>query len=114
MVSYMSLIVPHYYVLKRVGITIDPDLFNIGVSATARCISDVPATQMEWLNEENKVVVSTISTQQLDLVFSLVNDSIHEQVYVCRVIRNGGMVGTQNFTVDVIGKINSVNVLYNN
>ena len=63
---------------------------------------------MEWLNEEDEVVVSATSTQQLDLVFSLVNDSIDGQVFICRVTRKGGMVGTQNFTVDVIGRINGV------
>ena len=68
---------------------------------------------MEWLNAEDEVVVSATSTQQLDLVFSLVNDSIHDQAFVCRVTRDGGMVGTQNFTINVIGKISSVNVLYN-
>ena len=47
--------------------------------------------------------------QQLDLVFSPVNDSIHNQVYLCRVTRDGenGMMVTaaQNFTVNVDGKM---------
>ena len=87
------------------GVSIVPDIFNVGESATARCISDTPATQIEWLNEEDVVVLNATSIQQLDLIFSPVNDSIHGQIYICRVTRNGGMIGTQNFTVDVVGKI---------
>ena len=70
------------------------------------CISDVPATMIEWLSGEDVLMTSTMTTQQLDLVFSLVNDSLHNQVYVCRVTRLvDGMVATQNFTANVIGKI---------
>ena len=44
-----------------------------------------------------------MSTQELDLVFPLVNDSIHNEVYTCRVTRDGGMTAIQNFTVNVNG-----------
>ena len=87
------------------GVSVVPDTFNVGQSATARCISDTLATQIEWLTQEDVVVLSAISTKQLDLNFSPVNDSIHNQIYVCRVTREGGVIGTQNFTVDVVGKI---------
>ena len=80
------------------------DQFNVGQSANARCKSDTPATMIEWLNDE-LAVASATSTQQLDLVFSQVNDSIHNQVYICRVTREGGMTATQNFTVKVDGKL---------
>ena len=65
---------------------------------------------IEWLRN-GMVVESAAFTgiQQLDLVFSPVNDSIHNQVYLCRVTRdgeNGRMVtATQNFTVNVDGKM---------
>ena len=60
---------------------------------------------IEWLSGEDVLMTSSMSTQQLDLVFSLVTDSIHRQVYVCRVTRSAdGMVATQNFTANVIGK----------
>ena len=50
-------------------------------------------------------MTSSMSTQQLDLVFSLVTDSIHRQVYVCRVTRLADeMVATRNFTANVVGK----------
>ena len=86
------------------------DEFSVGQSATTSCISDAPATRIEWLIDE--VVVESATSngiQELDLVFSPVNDSIHNQVYVCRVTRDGrdGMPVTamQNFTVNVKGKM---------
>jgi hypothetical protein len=52
--------------------------------------------------------------QELDLVFSPVNDSMHTQVYVCRVTRDGGngrrVTAVQNFTVNVDGKTMMVSV----
>ena len=65
---------------------------------------------IEWLRD-GVVVESAVFTgiQELDLVFSPVNDTIHTQVYVCRVTRDGenGMTVTaaQNFSVNVDGKI---------
>ena len=62
---------------------------------------------IEWLRD-GMVVESAAFTgmQKLDPVFSPVNDSIHTQVYVCRVTRDGGSVtAVQNFTVNVDGKI---------
>ena len=79
------------------------DQFNVGDNATASCISDNQATRMEWLNN-GMVIETAMSTQQLDLEFSPVNDSIHNQVYICRVTR-GDDVQEQNFTVRVDGKL---------
>ena len=87
------------------GVSIIRDQFNVGDSATARCSSDTAAARIEWLNN-GVVVESDTSTQQLSLVFSPVNDSIHNQVYVCRVTREGGAQTEQNFTVIVDGKQN--------
>ena len=84
------------------GVTIVRDEFNVGESATATCRSDTPATLMEWIRN-GEVVASATLTQILVLSVSLVNDSIHDQVYVCRVTRDGGMVARQNFTVQVNG-----------
>ncbi len=85
-----------------VGLSIVRDPFNVGEPATATCRSDTPATRMEWLRNED-LVVSAVFTQELVLSIPLVNDSIHGQIYVCRVIRSGGMIATQNFTVQVNG-----------
>ena len=86
------------------------DEFSVGESVTASCKSDAPALMIEWLRD-GIVVESAAFTgiQELDLVFSPVNDSIHTQVYVCRVTRDGGdrmtVTAVQSFTVNVDGKI---------
>ena len=87
------------------GVLIIRDEFVVGQRVTARCSSDVLATRMEWLTN-GVVVESANSTQQLNLLFSLVNDSIHNQVYICSVTRKVDRVtATQNFTVNVDGKM---------
>ena len=68
------------HALFFIGASIDRDQLNIGASATAKWFSNAPATRMEWL--QNGIVLSDMSTQQLNLVFSPVNDSIHNQVYI--------------------------------
>ena len=93
-----------------IGVFIIRDQFSIGKSATASCKSDAPATRIEWLRDGVVVESATFTgIQELDLVFSPVNDSIHNQVYVCRVmrVREDGMTVTamQNFTVNVDGKM---------
>ena len=104
----MIVIISHIHTYHGVGVFIVRDQFSIGQSATASCKSDVPATMIEWLRD-GMVVESDAFTgiQELDLVFSPVNDSIHNQIYVCRVTRDGenGMTVTavQNFTVNVDG-----------
>ena len=91
------------------------DRFSVGESVTASCKSDAPALMIEWLRD-GMVVESAAFTgiQELDLVFSPVNDSIHTQVYVCRVTRDGGngmtVTAVQNFTVNVDGKIIKVSI----
>ena len=81
------------------------DQYIIGHSAMATCKSDTLATKMEWLRD-GVVVESATSTQKLDLMFSPVNDSIHNQIYICRVTREEGIpkIAVQNFTVKVDGK----------
>ena len=85
------------------GVAIVREEFNVGEPATATCRSEAPAISMEWLTD-GEVVASSTSTQKLVLLVSLVSDSIHGQVYVCRVTRDGGMLAMQNFTVQVNGK----------
>ena len=97
-----------------VGVFIVRDQFIVGQSATATCKSDAPAIKIEWM-KNGEIVESdnTAGIQELDLEFSLVNDSIHNQVYVCRVTREGkdGMqpvAAVQNLAVNVNGKAMNV------
>ena len=62
------------------------------------------ATVIEWFYN-GVVVENATSTQQLNLVFSQVNDSIHGDVYTCRVTRDGGSQTQQNLTIDVDGEV---------
>ena len=99
----------YVYTMYIIGVFIIRDEFSIGESVTASCKSDAPVLMIEWLRD-GMVVESAAFTgiQELDLVFSPVNDSIHTQVYVCRVTRDGGsgmaVQAVQNFTVNVDGK----------
>ena len=102
----------HDIVYAHTGVFIVQDQVSVGQSAAASCNSVTPATKIEWLRDG--VVVESATTngiQELDMVFSPVNDSIHNQVYVCRVTRVGrdGMPVTamKNFTMNVIGKMMS-------
>ena len=88
--------------LILIGVSVVRDQLSIGTNATASCFSDAPVARMEWLHN-GVVVASDISTQQADLVFSPVNDSIHNQIYVCRITREGGAQAEQNFTAIVDG-----------
>ena len=96
-----------------IGVFIFWDLFSIGQSLTASCKIDTPATVIEWLRD-GMVVESASFTgiQVLDLVFSPVNNSIHNEVYVCRATRDGGngmqITTVQNFTLNVYGINNSI------
>ena len=104
----MIAIISHIHNYYGVGVFMVRDQFSIGQSATASCKSDTPVTMVEWLRDGMVVESDAFSgIQELDLVFSPVNDSIHNQVYMCRVIRDGGngmtVTAVQNFTVNVDG-----------
>ena len=68
------------------------------------CRSDTATERIEWLTQERTVIVYRSRVTELNLTFIPVNDSIHGQVYICRVIRNDGDTPEQNFTMNVEGK----------
>ena len=87
------------------GVSIAHDQFYVGQPAIAACRSVTPATRIEWLrNGEVVASIASTSIQELNQMFSVANDSIHNQVYVCRVTRDSVTV-SQNFTVQVNGKL---------
>lgn len=86
-----------------IGVSIVRDQLTVGQSATARCISDLATTSMEWETRGAVLARSATSVQQLDLVFTLVNDSIHDQIYTCQVTREDRVRATQNFTAKIDG-----------
>ena len=89
-------------------ILITATLFVIGQSARITCRSDLPMSMIVWLNDNALVLNRTVSTQQLDLVFPLVNDSNHNQVYTCRITRAQGMANPeQTFIARVTSEFKS-------
>ena len=76
----------------------------MGSDANITCRSDTDTERMEWLTQEGTVIVSESNVTQLNLTFIPVSDSIHGQVYICRVIRNSNDTPEQNFTMNVEGQ----------
>ena len=79
----------------------------MGSNASITCRSDTDAERMEWLTQEGTqsvMIASERNVTQLNLTFTPVSDSIHGQVYICRVIRNNNDTPEQNFTMNVEGQ----------
>ena len=90
---------------NNTGLSIVHDQLKLGTRATAKCFGNVMhAAKMEWLS--SGVVVNETGPQEsaINLTFSPVNDSIHNQVYVCRLTTTDGQQVEQNFTAKVDGK----------
>ena len=96
----------HNSYLGFVGVVIESvaETYTVGNNANITCRSDVATEKIEWLRDEGKVIVSESNASQLELPFAPVNDSVHGQVYVCRVTRNLTDVTERNFTMKVDGK----------
>ena len=87
------------------GVSINDDVeFQIGSNAPVFCSSDTPTIRMTWLSD-NKIIVSENNTQNLELNFIPVNDTVHGKVYTCTVERiNETDIAEQNFTLNTTGK----------
>ena len=70
----------------------------MGTSATFTCVSDLTATNIEWVYFE--VVAVDTTGEEVDLTFDPVNDSIHDRVYTCRATIEGNPF-TDSVTVTV-------------
>ena len=76
----------------------------MGSDANITCRSDTDAERMEWLTQEGTVTVSESNVTQLNLTFTPIYDSIHGQVYICRIVINSNDMPEQNFTMNVTGQ----------
>ena len=76
----------------------------MGSNANITCRSDTDTERMEWLTQEGTIIVSESNVTQLNLAFTPVNDSVHEKVFICRVIRSISDTSEQNFTMNVEGQ----------
>ena len=91
------------------GISIEGDdslPFTVGTAASIRCVSESPATMIQWLDPSGVEVAMTTAGQTLDLPFNPVSDSLHNSVYTCRATRAEGDGGTgeQTVTLTVTGE----------
>ena len=71
----------------------------MGSNASITCRSDIDAQRMEWLTQEGTIIVSESNVTQLNLTFTFVNDSVHGQVFICRVVRSVSDMPEHNFTM---------------
>jgi hypothetical protein len=78
-----------------------PNIFIIGRSARLLCRSDLSISKIEWWNADG-ILNQTTSFQQLYLIFPIVYDSNHNQIYTCRVTREQE-VAEQIFITSVTG-----------
>ena len=70
---------------------------------TCTCASHLNVTRIEW--EYNGVSVAVnVTGVTVELTFDPVNDSIHDRLYICRVITTAGRVLSDSVTVTVSGK----------
>ena len=53
------------------------------------CSSDLDITRLVWML--GRIVIASTSSQQLDLIFDPVNDTIHNAEYTCEAISPYGM-----------------------
>lgn len=89
-----------------IGVVIEngSEVYTVGSNANITCQSATLATKIEWLTDEGILLAFVSMTNELDLQFTPVNDSVHGNVYTCKVTRNSTDVAEQNFTMNVRGK----------
>ncbi len=92
----------HLYYLSIIGLQIIGDTtLMVGQPANISCSTDFKVSSIQWVFTDD--VVSTSTTQQVELVFQPVYDYLHSRVYTCRA---NSAYGVQEKTVvlTVIGK----------
>ncbi len=72
-------------------------IFMLGVRETLTCSTDLDGSTTEWFYD-GKVVVS-VSGPEAQLVFSKINDSLHNRNYICRTVTP---YGNQQHTVTTL------------
>ena len=62
-----------------------PGNLSVGDSGSLTCTSIIPVDVIEWLYGAGKTIVSEANSFELNLTFTLVNTSINNKMYTCRV-----------------------------
>ena len=79
--------------------------FVVGTGLQLNCSSDLPILMAEWLY--NEVVITQSAAAEALLVIPVVNDSLHNMQYKCRITTPFG-VQERNTTITVIGTYTQV------
>ena len=87
---------------------------TVGSNVTLRCLSDNGvADRIEWRSGEGHILNSGNLTDQMDLHFLPVNDSLHDSNITCFVTRDEGRanqtVSNQTFSISVRGGCSNYN-----
>ena len=78
---------------------------TVGEMNTITCSTSLDISDIVWIDNMDKIVASNSEgLQQLDLVFSPVNDSIHNRMYTCRITSIEDLVISETVAIRVRGK----------
>lgn len=92
--------------LENAGIVFMGDTnVTVGEVATISCYSDLTVERVEWIFGGD-VVMSSNDSQHVDLVFSPVQEFLHNREYVCRAVTSYGIL-ERRVTLSVHSKNNS-------
>ena len=98
-------------VARLMDVAISTSQFEINSPAQAVCTTTLDGVaNIAWL-KDGVVVIEGGALTSLDLVFSVVNDSIHGNIYTCRVTLTNGVIHRENITISVDCKIKINDVL---
>lgn len=75
---------------------------TVGENTTISCYSDLTVERVEWIFDGD-VVVTSNDSQHLDLVFSPVQEFLHNREYVCKGVTSYGTL-ERRITVSVHSK----------
>ena len=75
---------------------------TVGENATILCYSDLTVERVEWIFDGD-VVVTSNNSQRADLVFSSVQEFLHNREYVCRAVTSYGTL-ERRITISVYSK----------
>lgn len=77
---------------------------TVGENATISCYSDLTVERVEWIFDNDAIVTSNnINSQRVDLVFSSVQEFLHNREYMCRAVTAYGIL-ERRITISVYSK----------
>ena len=79
---------------------------SVGDNGSLSCKSIIDVDVIEWLNSNGEVIAGLTDARRLNLTFALVNTSINNQMYTCRVNKSASV--NKTIAVSVTGKIMNV------